>query len=515
MSFYSILYPDQLRYKKPRRTTSPECLRDLNMDQLFSHILKNRADYQLEQFYHTQLQDKESIVYRQQVFQDLENVTIREMVSEYSRNAGLLRKRMDEIRSKLEKKEAWENNYLTRGYMLREADIYCNSVMDLSRKLQRVSLKSVGMKAFKTYLGEYCTSETFLKFQECVEQIKQKCKEISYCIYLKDGTVRVRKYQGEKSQTDRILSLFEKFRQDTVKDYRHELNKAPYAEHIEAEILSMLSEVYPDLFDKLADFCKSYIHFDDEILLLFAKEIQFYLGWLEMTAALQLSGLQFCYPEIDIDKRQMSAEAFFDVALAYLQSEHIVTNDFSLSTPEHIMVVTGPNQGGKTTFARAFGQLHYLASLGVSVPGRCAKLLLCDQVLTHFEREEDITNLNGKLQDELERLHNLEQNATSDSIIIINEIFASTTLEDAIKLGRYMMEWLTLIGTPAVVVTFLDELAEYGPNTVSFMSMVDQNQEHSRSYKVIRKKPDGHAYALDIAEKYGLTYEQLEKRLQV
>lgn len=78
-----------------------------------------------------------------------------------------------------------------------------------------------------------------------------------------------------------------------------------------------------------------------------------------------------------------------------------------------------------------------------------------------------------------------------------------------------MMEWLTLIGTPAVVVTFLDELAEYGPNTVSFMSMVDQNQEHSRSYKVIRKKPDGHAYALDIAEKYGLTYEQLEKRLQV
>ena len=89
-----------------------------------------------------------------------------------------------------------------------------------------------------------------------MEQIKQKCKEISYCIYLKDGTVRVRKYQGEKSQTDRILSLFEKFRQDTVKDYRHELNKAPYAEHIEAEILSMLSEVYPDLFDKLAEFIR-------------------------------------------------------------------------------------------------------------------------------------------------------------------------------------------------------------------------------------------------------------------
>jgi len=286
--------------------------------------------------------------------------------------------------------------------------------------------------------------------------------------------------------------------------------------HIEAKILEFITRLYPEPFAALDHFCTKHNQFLDEIIRSFDQEVQFYIAYLDFIADLKRQGLPFCYPEVTATSKEIEVHDGFDLALAHARRNSgspIVLNDFCLHEPERILVVTGPNQGGKTTFARMFAQLHYLASLGCPIPGRKARLFLFDRIFTHFERGEDIHNLRGKLEDDLIRIHDMLARGTANSIFIMNEIFTSTTFQDALFLSEEIMARLMNLDALGVWVTFLDELASMGEKTVSMVAMVDPEEPTTRTFKVVRRPADGLAYALSLAQKHGLTYEQIMERL--
>lgn len=510
--FYSVLTPGW--DKEPKwQSSPPECFRDLNIDQVVTAISYKRKDFRLAEIFYTHLDDEETILYRQEITRELEDASLRTLFDGFSTTIFNLQNTMSDIASSLELGGKLHDNYLTRGRVLDCADWYSSEVTKLAAELRGRVFESRGLSDFAKHIIEYADSEEFTSLGSTVKKLREEFSKIEYTMLIRGNTIGIAKYDGQADQAQDLLKTFEKFRQGEVNTYKRALPETPGNLTIEIALLDMIAGLFHDTFHELDKFCKLRIDFVDGAIARFSREIQFYLGWFENVEETRKHGLQFCYPKITRDKDHVYAYDCYDLALAKSAEAKTIANDFKLDTPERMLIITGPNQGGKTTFARSFAQAHYFASLGLSVPAREASLSMFDKILTHFGREEDVTQQVGQLRDDLQRLKLLLDQATGDSIIIVNEIFASTTLSDALLLGGYMMDTFTRLGAVVLCVTFLDELAQHGPDTVSMVGKINVEDPTIRTYKILRKNPDGLAYAEHIANKYGLSYERLSERI--
>jgi len=508
--FHGILFEGPNNSSDVGEREAPAFFSDLNLDQVIESITSGRDEYNLKPFFYVPLTSLQAISYRHEILRDLEGKALFEHVGSFARKMRAMREHLAQAGKLYYKyqKEAW---------FLDAAEIYCDAVSSLANDLTLVDAESRGFLAFRQYLTDYAKSDLFTSLLAETKTLKDHLAEVRYCLEILGTRVRVTKYYSQLDYSVDVEKTFEKFKQGAVKDYRVKFSTWVDMNHVEARIVELVAQLYPEVFLTLDSYCDRHRNYLDTTVGAFDREVQFYVAYLEYVEGFKAAGLNVCYPEVCEQSKEVFAKEVFDMALAnklVAEKSPIVCNDFYLNDPERIFVVTGPNQGGKTTFARTFGQLHYLSSLGCSVPGSEARLFLFDQLFTHFEKEEDLKNLSGKLEDDLVRIRQILVQATANSIVIMNESLTSTTLRDALFLGRKVLDQLIQLDLLCVFVTFVDELASLSDTTVSMVSTVATENPARRTYKLARKPADGLAYAAAIAEKYGLTYDRLKGRIQ-
>ena len=503
----TILWPDGEVDDSP--TAEPPFFRDLNLDQIVGSIIAGRAEYQLGPFFYRPLSSVAAIEYRQAAMRDVQR---EETLATLRAFAAAAR----EVRDTLAQGAKLYYKYQKEAWLLDAARAYCEAVQKLQAGLAAATLCSEAFVAFSRYLSDYVRSEVFRRLLDDIAQVTAKLREIRYTLRIGSGWITVAPYLDQSDYEEEIEEDFSRFKQDEVEKFIFKFSNFAQMNHIEAGIVDRLAKIFPDAFAALDAFGQRHDGFADATIVRFDREAQFYIAYHEYVARITANDLRFCCPSVVHDKTELRASGVFDLALANVLASKagaVVTNEFHLTGQERMFIVSGPNQGGKTTFARTFGQLHYLASLGLPVPGESAKLFKFDQIFTHFETEEDLHNLRGKLHDDLYRLRQTLTAATPDSIVILNEVFNSTSLKDAIFLSSEILKALMNLDTFGVCVTFIDELASLSPKLVSMASIVQPDNPAERTFNIVRKPPDGLAYALSVAEKHGLTYRQLHARL--
>jgi hypothetical protein len=188
------------------------------------------------------------------------------------------------------------------------------------------------------------------------------------------------------------------------------------------------------------------------------SELGFYVGCANLHDRLVGAGLPTCFPTPASRGRTLVCEGLYDASLACTTDDEVVGNDVAARRKD-LIVVTGANHGGKTTFLRSVGLAQLMMQAGMFAPARALELSPANGVVTHFRREEDATMRSGKLDEELARMSDIVDHLEPGALVLCNESFSATNEHEGSHVARGIILALVESGVRVVFVTHMYELA--------------------------------------------------------
>ncbi len=303
---------------------------------------------------------------------------------------------------------------------------------------------------------------------------------------------------------------------------------------LEAPLFRELKEINSEYISHLDRAIRAYFKKSTEDILTFESQMSFYIGAKRIIDAVRARGLDMCRPKyLKMDERRLDAKGVFDLSF-YTQmvssdpmgslKGKIITNDCTMDDDGRFFVLTGANNGGKTTYTRAIGIIQVMAQAGIYVPCTSCEISPVDFIYTHFPKEEEVGLNTSRFTQECKQFKVTVDNATRYSMLLLNESIQSTTPTECVFIATELTKIFRCIGVRGVYATHLLELAknldklnaevEGDTKLVSIVTTVDTTADNKRLYRIVRSAPQEFGYAQTIYKKFGVSFEEVQKRIK-
>lgn len=510
MAFVSILGTAKTEEIQGRK--QPDFFVDLNLDQVLARIQKLSPDHPVKEYFYD-FPAKVDVGYRQEIYSDIKKTFLYD---------GFMRFSADMRRSADKELSPTFSGEPLQGacWQLESVYFYCKAIVELRQELEngvaKQEITALGLKELLVFLDELCKEPTFAQMQKEAYRVWEMLSGTKFTLEINGNKIRISPVAQEGTYEDLLTECFQEYGTVEKGSMHSPFTGDLFLTRLERRLLQTFFSKYPTLETEIEGFAKEYKSYQSPQIQQLEKEVQFYLSFYTFQKEWEAQGAVFSTPELTEEGVAEGLEVY-DLALAcvnYPAEKEVVSNDFVYHQEESFFVVNGPNQGGKTTFARSLGQLVYFAKMGLDVNAKAAKLPYYDRLVTHFSVEESMESGQGKLMEELRRLAPIMNKGCEKAFVIINELFTTAAHYDGCIMGAKVLDYFMKRDCHGVYVTHLRALGEGTKGVVHMSAMLDGSDKHRRTFKILRSGAESSGYAGDIAGKYQLTYGELQERLK-
>lgn len=522
----SLLYPDSDSLRRHMLGDENARLSQITAEQLELYFMMDLKSCDFGSFYTC---DPEVILYRQDTFEDmvanpeLANILLK-MIPFLSDITELRKMGADSVAS--------TESYL---YSITEVELY-TSLLDLLRdNLLPLApkLKSSAFRRFAERINTLTGSDYYKNLNNQLKELTSRVREIkSVTIGVNfDSQLRVdragvlsinNEYFKSGELLDKMLRL--DFKNDEMTCIAPLVAfKKGQSDNQQMALANAFNSAITDVFRQSIRSWKKviqhYVLENTDFLIRLMPEIEFVTKATELLMKLKAKGCPLCHPEIrPMSEKAFTAKGLCNPIVSVKLDSPVVPNDFTFDKDGMIYVLTGPNRGGKSVITCAVGLAFVMAQLGLPVCADSCVISPVDEIFTHFPTGSEDTIDKGRLGEECSRLSSIFETVTEDSLILLDESLSSTGSFEGAYIASEVLQGFSLVKCRGIFSTHLHDLAASVDSInaaalpkggVKIDNLVAAIQEGSRSFKILREKPDGKSYARDIADKYGLSLDKI------